>query len=96
MKKGRDWSEWKKEVTGMRRLSSEWKAPPNARYYKQENTTTSMTLLREFRKSDTNDKREMVRWFLIFLAVLLLRKIYFEMTKYDKIRNEPTYKIRSR
>lgn len=95
-RKGRDWSEWKKEVTGMHRLGSEWKAPPEARFHQREETTTSITLPREFRKADSKDKKEVVKWFLIFLALLFVRKVYFELTKHEKIRNESSYKSRSR
>ncbi len=94
-KKGRDWTEWKKEVTGMQRLGSEWKAPPEARYHQRNETTTSIALPREFRKTETNDKKEMLKWALIFLALMFVRKIYFEMTK-QKAVQEPTNKSRAR
>ncbi len=95
-KKGRDWTEWKKEVTGMRRLGSEWKAPNEARYHQRDETTTSIALPRGFRKTDQKDRKELVKWALIFLALLFVRKIYFEMTKHEKIGHEPSYKSRAR
>ncbi len=94
--KGRDWTEWKKEQTGMRRLGSDWKAPPEARYHQQEETTTSITLPREFKRTAPNDKKEMVKWILVFIALMFVRKVYFEMTKHDKIKSESTSKSRAR
>lgn len=95
-KKGRDWTEWKKEVTGMRRLGNEWKAPPEARYHQRNETTTSIALPRGFRKADHKDRNELVKWAMIFLALMFVRKIYFEMTKHERIKNSPTYNSRLR
>ena len=94
-RKGRDWTEWKKEITGMHRLDSEWKNHPKGRYH-QDQTTTSLTLHRGLGKKDSQDKKEVLKWFLIFLALLLARKTYFEMTKDGKIKNNPTYQSRVR
>lgn len=94
-RKGRDWTEWKKEITGMHRLDSEWKNHRKVRCY-QDQTTTSLTLHRGLGKTDSQDKKEVLKWFLIFLALLVARKIYFEMTKDEKIRNNPTSQSRVR
>lgn len=80
----------------MHRIGNDWKTPSHKSRRHQHETTTSMTLPREFRKEDSVEKREIIKWFLIFLALIFVRKIYFEMTKYEKIRNESSYKSRSR
>lgn len=95
-KNGRDWTEWHKQITGMHRIGNDWKTPPQKPRRHQQETTTSMTLPRGFRKEDQDEKREIIKWFLIFIALILARKTYFEMTKYEKIRNASSYKSRSR
>lgn len=94
-KNGRDWTEWQKQVTGMHRLGNEWKSPRQKNHEHLEETTASMVLPREFRRDHSEDKK-ILKWILIFIALLFVRKVYFEMTKYEKIRKEPTYKSLSR
>ena len=89
-KKGRDWSEWQKKITGKEHLHNQWKAPRlDSRAHHHDDTTASMVLPRGFHRDYTEEKK-MLKWILIFLGALLLRKCYFEFTKHDRLRSEAT------
>lgn len=89
-KKGRDWSEWQKQIEGEEHLPKKWNAPRlESRINQHDETTASIVLPRQFSR-DYAEEKKMLKWILIFMCGLLLRKCYFEITKYERVRNEAT------
>ncbi len=97
-KPGRDWSEWQKQLAGEERIANKWKAPNlenRIQDIDQDETTASMVLPRGFQRGHSDD-RKMLKWILIFIGLMLARKVYFEISKSDKVRSSPTSYSRSR
>lgn len=86
---GRDWSEWQKQQRGEERIVNKWKAPNLENRIEQDETTASMVLPRGFQKGNLDD-RKLLKWIVIFLIGLLVRKAYFEYTKSDRVKYTPS------
>lgn len=84
-RKRRDWSEWKEHVTGMHRLDSGF----NQRHVSSgsHQATRTAVSLRDLDLEKTSSATRPWVWVLVFLGLLVVRKVYFEHTKFERLRN---------
>lgn len=85
-KKSRDWSEWKEHVTGMHRLDNGFRQQHMGTSLHRLQTHTAISLREMDLEEDQKEPRIWV-WVLVFIGMLLVRKCYFEFTKYDRIKS---------